>query len=56
MPARFFADGSKRIALYTTGFSFKPTPNVVIKADYRNRDPEAGQLADELNLGVGFAF
>jgi hypothetical protein len=56
MPAGFFADESKRIALYTAGFSFKPIPNVVIKADYRNRDPEAGKLADELNLGVGFAF
>lgn len=56
MPAGFSADDSQRIAIYTTGFSFKPIPNVVVKADYRNRDPEAGSLSDEVNLGVGFAF
>ncbi len=56
MPAGFPADDSQKIAIYTAGFSFKPIPNVVVKADYRNRDPEAGSLSDEFNLGVGFAF
>jgi hypothetical protein len=56
MPAGFSADESQRLAIYTAGFSFEPIPNVVIKSDYRNLDPQAGQRADELNLGVGFAF
>jgi hypothetical protein len=56
MPVGFSPDKSQRLMVYTAGFSFKPIPNVVIKADYRNQDPEAGQAPDEFNLGVGFAF
>jgi len=56
VPSGFAADDSERVRIYTAGLSFKPIPNVVLKADYRNLDPEAGSLADELNLGVGVAF
>jgi hypothetical protein len=56
MPSGFLADPSQRMKLYTVGLSFAPIPNVVIKTDYRNRQPDAGELSDEFNLGVGFAF
>jgi hypothetical protein len=56
VPDGFAADDSNQIQIYTVGLSFKPISNVVIKADYRNRIAEAGSLADEVNLGVGFAF
>jgi len=56
MPSGFSKDKSKEIQIYTLGFSFQPTPNVVIKADYRNRVAESGGLPDEFNLGMGFVF
>jgi hypothetical protein len=56
MPSGFAADESKRIQVHTVGLQFKPTPNVVLKADYRNRDAKQGKIADEFNLGVGYVF
>jgi hypothetical protein len=47
-------DFDKRI--YQVGLDYKPIPNVVIKADYRNWDSEGKKLPDEFNLGVGFMF
>ncbi len=56
MPSGFSKDKSKEIEIYTLGFSFQPTPNVVIKADYRNRVAQSGAIPDEFNLGMGFVF
>jgi hypothetical protein len=56
VPAGFTADESKAIQVYTTGLQFKPIPNVVLKADYRNKVAEAGSAPDEFNLGIGLAF
>jgi hypothetical protein len=56
MPSGFSADRSKEIMVQTVGLQFEPIPNVVLKADYRNRNPKSGQLADEVNLGFGYAF
>lgn len=50
------ADESLDTTLTTIGFSYKPIPNVVIKADYKNYDIEDGKKADEVNLGFGFIF
>ena len=56
VPSGFSRDKSQEITIHTVGLSFKPIPNVVIKADYRNRDSRAGDLPDEFNLGIGFTF
>ena len=51
----------------TLGVSYKPIPNVVIKADYQWRDSESGlpegkgsgldeNKIDQANLGIGFIF
>jgi hypothetical protein len=56
MPTGFLKDYTKEITIFTAGVSFKPISNVVIKADYRNRSAAHGELSDELNMGVGFAF
>jgi hypothetical protein len=56
MPTGFTRDRSKRITSHTVGLQFEPIPNVVIKADYRNRDPQEGKIADEFNLGLGYVF
>ncbi len=56
LPSGFSKNKSKEIEIYTFGVSFKPIPNVVIKADYRGRKAESGTLPDEFNMGVGFVF
>jgi hypothetical protein len=38
------------------GLQYKPIPNVVIKADYRNFTAKRGSVADDFNLGFGFIF
>jgi hypothetical protein len=50
-------DGNNQdVALLVTGISYKPIPNVVLKADYSNFDMKDGTRADELNLGFGYIF
>ena len=56
MPSGFSKDSTRKITIYTAGLSFKPIPNVVIKADYRNRSAAQGAIADEINMGIGYAF
>ncbi|HWR21137.1 MAG TPA: hypothetical protein VN444_04665 [Verrucomicrobiae bacterium] len=58
VPSGFTADKSKDIRVINAGLSFKPIPNVVLKLDYRNLDGKGkeGQIADELNVGLGFIF
>ncbi len=38
------------------GLQYKPIPNVVIKADYRNFTAKRGSVPDDFNLGFGFVF
>ena len=42
--------------IYQVGLQYKPIPNVVIKADYRNFVAKKGIVADDFNLGFGFIF
>ncbi len=56
LPSGFSKDRTKEIEIYTFGMSFKPIPNVVLKADYRSRNSRSGTLSDEFNMGVGFVF
>ncbi|WP_031433693.1 hypothetical protein [Methylomarinum vadi] len=55
-PAGFMDDLSKDKEIFQVGLQYKPIPNVVIKADYRNWDSEGGDLPDDFNLGLGFIF
>jgi hypothetical protein len=55
-PAGFSDDPNLDREIFQAGISYKPIPNVVIKADYRNFDAEEGEVADEFNLGLGFIF
>ena len=56
VPTGYEADRNKAFWLHTTGIDFKPTPNVVLKLEYRNFDPRHGDTPDELSVGMGFAF
>ena len=44
--------------IWTTGISYKPHPNVVLKVDYRNFDTDDNdyEREDEVNFGIGFVF
>ncbi|PKM12986.1 MAG: hypothetical protein CVV13_03300 [Gammaproteobacteria bacterium HGW-Gammaproteobacteria-3] len=55
-PSGFSDDASKNQRVFQVGLNYKPIPNVVIKADYRNRDSKGGDLPDDFNLGFGFIF
>jgi hypothetical protein len=55
-PNGFPDDPTKDWQIYQAGLQYKPIPNVVIKADYRNRVAKQGPLSDDFNLGFGFIF
>ncbi|MDD1613375.1 MAG: hypothetical protein LUQ26_14690 [Methylococcaceae bacterium] len=42
--------------IFQVGLQYKPIPNVVIKADYRNFSAEEGSVPDDFNLGLGFIY
>ncbi|GAB6141350.1 FlxA-like family protein [Methylosoma difficile] len=56
VPVGFVDDESKDRYIYQFGLQYKPIPNVVIKADYRNFNAKKGILGDDVNLGFGFIF
>jgi len=49
-------DETKDRQIYQVGLNYKPIPNVVIKAEYRNFKAKKGDLPDDFNLGLGFIF
>jgi len=55
-PAGYTTDPTKDWQIYQVGLQYKPIPNVVLKADYRNYVAKQGPLADDFNLGFGFIF
>jgi hypothetical protein len=57
VPSGFVADRDQAYWLYASGLNFYPHPQVVLKLEYRNYDLRGpGDKADELGLGMGFAF
>lgn len=55
-PAGFSDDENMDRHIYQFGLQYKPIPNVVIKADYRNIGAKKGSVPDDFNLGFGFIF
>jgi hypothetical protein len=55
-PDGFDDNENKDRHIYQFGLQYKPIPNVVIKADYRNISAKKGSVPDDFNLGVGFIF
>lgn len=56
VPSGFTPNRNEAFWLFTPGLSFKPTPNVVLKLEYRNFFARSGEIPDEFSLGMGFAF
>ncbi len=55
-PTGFTGDPIKDQQIFQVGLQYKPIPQVVIKADYRNFVAKQGPLPDDFNLGFGFIF
>ncbi|MDP3839299.1 MAG: hypothetical protein Q8Q54_10290, partial [Methylococcales bacterium] len=55
-PDGYADDLTKDKQIYQFGLQYKPIPNVVIKADYRNFTAKKGTVPDDFNLGFGFIF
>lgn len=55
-PIGFGDDENKDRHIYQFGLQYKPIPNVVIKADYRNIGAKRGSAPDDFNIGFGFIF
>ena len=55
-PTGFGDDPTKDRRIYQFGLQYKPIPNVVIKADYRDIASKQGKAADDFNIGFGFIF
>ncbi len=51
-----YTGNDEEVTLMVFGLSYKPIPNVVLKADYSNYEMEKGTIADELNIGLGYIF
>ncbi len=56
VPTGFIANRNRTFWLYNPGIQFYPHPNVVLKLEYRNFDPHAGERPDEVAVGMGLAF
>ena len=56
VPVGRLDDLTRDVEIYQVGLNYKPIPNVVIKADYRNFTQKSGASPDDFNLGVGFIF
>lgn len=51
-----YTGNNQDVELLVAGISYKPIPNVVLKADYSRYDMQNGTKADEFNLGFGYIF
>jgi hypothetical protein len=57
VPDGFEANRDRANWIHGGGVNFYPHPNVVLKVEYRNVNTRGqGERADELGLGMGFAF
>jgi hypothetical protein len=56
VPSGFTPNEANNLDVINAGVSYKPVPNVVFKADYRQLNPRSGDTIDEVNLGFGFNF
>jgi len=55
-PEGYSSDPTKNQRVFQVGLQYKPIPQVVVKADYRNFSAASGSLPDDFNLGFGFIF
>ncbi len=56
VPSGTTANQAHQSQIYQAGITWMVTPNVVVKADYRDYENESDTAVDSWNLGLGFAF
>ncbi len=56
VPGGAVASAAADRRIFTGGLTYKPIPNVAVKADYQNFDDEAESGVDQFNLAVGYLF
>lgn len=57
VPAGAVANPALDASVFTAGFTYKPIPTVVVKADWQRRDSAAvAPAVDQVNFGAGFVF
>ncbi|WP_242346187.1 hypothetical protein [Anaeromyxobacter terrae] len=56
VPAGLARDPALDQTLFTAGLTYKPIPNVVVKADYQRTSTDADTTAEQIDLGVGYVF
>jgi hypothetical protein len=56
VPSGYTADESRDRDIFEVGLTYKPISQVAFKLDYRNQNPDSGELPDEVRIGAGFAF
>ena len=56
VPAGATRDPALDQTFWTAGLTYKPIPNVVVKADYQRMDSDADAIQEQMNLGVGYMF
>jgi hypothetical protein len=56
VPSAFVRNLNQDYWVLSTGLSYFPHPNVVLKAEYRNEHAEFGLRPDQIALGIGFAY
>lgn len=56
VPAGFLADPANDRTTVTYGVTYKPIPNVAVKADWQDRKNKAGTGVDQFNLALAYMF
>ena len=56
VPAGFARSGVNDRRIWTLGASWKPLPQIVVKADYQDRGDAADTAVDQFNLALGYIF
>ena len=56
VPSAFVANENQDYLVVSSGLSYFPHPNVVVKAEYRKEQSDVGERIDQFALGVGFAY
>jgi len=56
VPAGYLRNPANDFYLVTTGVSWKPVPQAVIKIDYQNYDNRDRSSVDQFNIGLGYIF
>ena len=56
VPDGYVADPANDQEIWTFGVAYKPHPNIVFKADYVDRDNDAGSAIDIMRFSLGYVF